>query len=61
MRCLCPLAVDGILVWSDQLVLAIPNLIALVALSGIVVAETKKYFDERKMGKNSGDVEPVTA
>ena len=28
--------------------MAIPNLIALVALSGVVVAETKKYFDKNK-------------
>ena len=28
--------------------MAIPNLIALVALSGVVVAETKKYFDSLK-------------
>ena len=25
--------------------MAIPNLIALLALNGVVVAETKKYFD----------------
>ena len=29
-------------------VMAIPNLIALVALSGVVVAETKIYFDGLK-------------
>lgn len=28
--------------------MAFPNLIALVALSGVVVAETKKYFDKRQ-------------
>ena len=28
--------------------MAFPNLIALVALSGVVVAETKKYFDKQK-------------
>ncbi len=28
--------------------MALPNLIALVALSGVVVAETKKYFEKRK-------------
>ena len=28
--------------------MAIPNLIALVALSGVVVAETKKYFEKKK-------------
>lgn len=30
--------------------MAIPNLIALLALSGVVVAETKKYFDKSKNG-----------
>ena len=28
--------------------MAIPNLIALLALNGVVVAETKKYFDMKK-------------
>ena len=28
--------------------MALPNLIALVALSGVVVAETKKYFEKQK-------------
>lgn len=28
--------------------MAIPNLIALLALNGVVVAETKKYFDGLK-------------
>ena len=28
--------------------MAFPNLIALFALSGVVVAETKKYFDKKK-------------
>ena len=53
------------LVWdiSDTFngMMAIPNLIALVALSGVVVAETKKYFDERKAGKKSGGVDKVPA
>ena len=31
--------------------MAIPNLIALVGLSGIIISETKKYFDELKQGK----------
>ena len=31
--------------------MAIPNLIALVALSGVVAAETKKYFSELKNGQ----------
>lgn len=28
--------------------MALPNLVALVALNGVVVAETKKYFEKRK-------------
>ena len=36
--------------------MAIPNLIALIALSGVIVAETKKYMDYRsqpqKVDKN---------
>ena len=28
--------------------MAIPNLIALIALSGVIVAETKKYLDYRQ-------------
>ncbi|BAI60809.1 putative sodium:amino acid symporter [Methanocella paludicola SANAE] len=43
------------LVWdiSDTFngMMAIPNLVALVALSGVVVAETKQYFDERKANR----------
>ena len=31
--------------------MAIPNLIALIGLSGVVVAETKKYFDYLKEEK----------
>ncbi|MBQ0078442.1 MAG: alanine:cation symporter family protein [Eubacterium sp.] len=34
--------------------MAIPNLIALVALSGVVVAETKSYFDRLETGKIKG-------
>ena len=53
------------LVWdiSDTFngMMAIPNLIALLALSGVVVAETKKYFDERKAGKKSGGADKVSA
>ena len=30
--------------------MAIPNLIALVALNGIIVAETKSYFDRLNAG-----------
>ena len=28
--------------------MAIPNLIALIALSGVIVAETKRYMDHRR-------------
>ena len=31
--------------------MAIPNLIALIALSGVIVAETKKYLDARAQGE----------
>lgn len=31
--------------------MAVPNLVALFALGGVVAAETKKYFDELKAGK----------
>ena len=31
--------------------MAIPNLIALIALNGVVVAETKLYFDSLKKNK----------
>ncbi|MEE8836488.1 MAG: sodium:alanine symporter family protein [Eubacteriales bacterium] len=34
--------------------MAIPNLIALVALNGVVVAEVKKYFSKQKEMKNPG-------
>ena len=34
--------------------MAIPNLIALLALSGIVVAETKSYFDRLNSGQIQG-------
>jgi AGCS family alanine or glycine:cation symporter len=34
--------------------MAIPNLIALLALSGIIVAETKSYFDRLDTGKIKG-------
>ena len=41
---------SGTLMWdiADTLngLMAIPNLIALLALSGVVAAETKKYFDQ---------------
>ncbi len=43
---------SGTLMWdiSDTLngMMAIPNLIALLGLSGIIIAETKKYFDPKK-------------
>lgn len=45
------------LVWdiSDTFngLMAIPNLVALVLLSGVVVSETKKYFDEQRSKKKS--------
>lgn len=31
--------------------MALPNLVALVALSGVVVAETKKYFENRNISE----------
>ena len=34
--------------------MAIPNLIALLALSGVIVAETKSYFDRLDTGKIKG-------
>jgi AGCS family alanine or glycine:cation symporter len=53
------------LVWdiSDTFngMMAIPNLIALLALSGVVVAETKRYFEERNGGAKQGGPEPVAA
>ena len=43
---------SGTLMWdiSDTLngMMAIPNLIALLGLSGVIIAETKKYFDPKK-------------
>ena len=33
--------------------MAIPNLIALIALSGVVVAETKSYLAEEEASKNA--------
>ena len=43
---------SGTLMWdiSDTLngMMAIPNLIALLALSGVVASETKKYFGNRR-------------
>ena len=44
---------SGTLMWdiADTLngLMAIPNLIALLALSGVVAAETKRYFDHREL------------
>lgn len=34
--------------------MAIPNLIALVALSGVIVAETKSYFKRLEAGHIDG-------
>ena len=51
--------IDGELAWaiSDTCngLMAIPNLVALVLLSGLVVKITKNYFDR----KNGKDVEPM--
>ena len=52
--CVCVVGAmgSGTLMWdiSDTLngAMAIPNLIALLALSGVVATETKKYFDTKK-------------
>ena len=52
--CVCVVGAigSGTLMWdiSDTLngAMAIPNLIALLALSGIIASETKKYFDRIK-------------
>ena len=49
LMCIVGAMGSGTLMWdiSDTLngLMAIPNLIALLALSGVVAAETKKYFD----------------
>ena len=34
--------------------MAIPNLIAIVALSGVVVAETRKYMEQVAQGERAG-------
>jgi AGCS family alanine or glycine:cation symporter len=39
--------------------MAIPNLIALLALSGVVVRETEKYFDHLKTGKDYEEYEDL--
>ena len=50
LMCIVGATGSGTLMWdiSDTLngLMAIPNLIALLALSGVVAAETKKYFDD---------------
>ena len=47
------LKLEAIWVLADIVngLMAIPNLIALLALSGVVVRETAKYFDHLKTGK----------
>ncbi len=49
------------LVWSladvANALMAIPNLIALLLLSGIIVAETKKYLWSNRLDENSEDVD----
>ena len=51
LMCVVGATGSGSLMWdiSDTLngLMAIPNLIALIALSGVVAAETKRYFDKR--------------
>jgi alanine or glycine:cation symporter, AGCS family len=39
--------------------MAIPNLIALLALNGVIVAETRKYLWENRLDESSGEVGPV--
>jgi AGCS family alanine or glycine:cation symporter len=41
--------------------MAIPNLIALLALSGVVSTETKKYFDKKKAEKVADLANKVTS
>ena len=47
--CVSPLSVVWDLADTFNGLMAIPNFVALFALSGVVVAETKKYFDEKKL------------
>lgn len=53
LMCIVGAAGSGKLMWdiSDTLngMMAIPNLIALLALSGVVANETKKYFDKKRL------------
>jgi AGCS family alanine or glycine:cation symporter len=37
--------------------MAIPNLIAILALSGVIVAETKSYFNRLKESESDENVE----
>ena len=47
--CVSPLSVVWDLADPFNGLMAIPNFVALFALSGVVAAETKKYFDEKKL------------
>ena len=39
--------------------MAIPNLIAILLLSGVIVRETRKYLWENKLDEESGEVPPM--
>ena len=55
------LKLEAIWVLADIVngLMAIPNLIALLALSGVVVRETEKYFDHLKTGKEYEEYEDL--
>ena len=55
------LKLEAIWVLADIVngLMAIPNLIALLALSGVVVRETAKYFDHLKTGKDYEEYEDL--
>ena len=55
------LKLEAIWVLADIVngLMAIPNLIALLALSGVVVRETEKYFDHLKTGKDYEEYEDL--
>ena len=39
--------------------MAIPNLIAILLLSGVIVAETRKYLWNNRLEDDSGEVPPT--
>ncbi len=39
--------------------MAIPNLIAILLLSGVIVAETRKYLWNNRLDDDSGEVPPT--